>query len=531
MEDDGDTPVSGSESPTHPDTNIQEEVVEQTQTINEESESVAVDRNVDRENESPTKKNSFGAADLFDDDDDSDDDEPLQLNMDDAEDGNGSENETKENMSANDEENKDNHVADLFPEDNDSDEDIPIRHERSGNASPRGEDTRAVPSREEGESVGDMFSGSESEDVVIPRKEHALKKKKRKNESSETYDGNQKNKRNKKDSREQEGRGSDEAPDQTHEKPLSYFEQIMQEEKAKKKKVQIDEAAVDELVAKLVDEMAIAAQKDRECVINGALALHKLKALDLVLEELNIKSATGKNSDGIPRQQNYIENGVLIAMKAWLDPLPDKSLPHNKIRRGLLQVLTNMQLDQHRENLKESGIGRAIMMLYRHPKETAENKKTCLALINKWSRQVHGLSTDYRNMSSEDRREIQIRERNMLEERMRKAAASGIKTKILRKQSTGPSEEVRFADLDSAMSGHDGKRLTSKDPGWRRHAAVPKVVQRDYLISPSNNLIAQMEQSSKKGSDRTTQLLRKQKEKKKVTGSMHHMSVEGRGLH
>lgn len=43
--------------------------------------------------------------------------------------------------------------------------------------------------------------------------------------------------------------------------------------------------------------------------------------------------------DEIDRQELYIENGVLTMISAWLEPLPDKSLPAVQIRTAMLEAL------------------------------------------------------------------------------------------------------------------------------------------------------------------------------------------------
>ena len=43
-------------------------------------------------------------------------------------------------------------------------------------------------------------------------------------------------------------------------------------------------------------------------------------------------------------QMSFLECGILSAMKEWLMPLPDGSLPHQQIRRGFLRFLREVMI-------------------------------------------------------------------------------------------------------------------------------------------------------------------------------------------
>ncbi|XP_069684378.1 protein IWS1 homolog isoform X2 [Periplaneta americana] len=95
-------------------------------------------------------------------------------------------------------------------------------------------------------------------------------------------------------------------------------------------------------------------------------------------------------------KHTFIEHGVL---SVWLAPTPDLSMHSLKMRDNLLKLLWEFT-GISQDTLKQSGIGKAVMYLYKHPDKTKENKEHARKLMNEWA--------DFKDINKEEWRQREL---------------------------------------------------------------------------------------------------------------------------
>ncbi|KAM9820053.1 protein IWS1 homolog [Neosynchiropus ocellatus] len=300
----------------------------------------------------------------------------------------------------------------------------------------------------------------------------------------------------------------------------------------------------DDVVSAMITKMNEAAEEDR--ALNGQKkpALKKLTLLPQVVMHL-------KKQD---LKETFIDSGVMSAIKEWISPLPDKSLPALRIREELLRILQELP-SVSQETLKHSGIGRAVMFLYKHPKESRPNKDLALKLISEspltlggavhslrlcnvcvhvivdeWSRPIFGLTSNYKGMTREERQQRDLdqqmpqRRRLSHPQKVEKVEEPDVFSPPI---SSGGQTPRR--DLEKQLTGEE-KALRPGDPGFCARARVPMPSNKDYVVRPKWNVEMESNRAPmKKGMSRVDKQMRRFADIRRLTKTAHavKISVEG----
>lgn len=247
----------------------------------------------------------------------------------------------------------------------------------------------------------------------------------------------------------------------------------------------------DNKISMIISEMKNVAAEDRAANEKQIMSLQKHKMLPDVQ---NMLMKTDFHA-------TMIELGVLGAIAEWLAPLPDRSLPNVLIREFMIDTLRDFG-EINGDYLKSSGIGKAVMFLYKHSKETKSNKKKLERLINDWSRPIFNLDGNFKQLSKEERLERDLEHVKMMNKR-EKSSSGRTMDDLLDATETRKSKKPKKSSSDSKEASDEPKKfLRPGEVGFCPRARVPIPSSKDYVIRPKSNVEAQeMEaaQSSRKG--------------------------------
>lgn len=121
-------------------------------------------------------------------------------------------------------------------------------------------------------------------------------------------------------------------------------------------------------VESFLARMEAAAEGDMDANTKNKPAIQKLRMLPDVQDILSNQNV----------HNEFLDGGLLGVFKAWIEPMPDGSLPNITVRSAVLKLLAQLPIDisyeGRKEQLKKSGLGKVVMFLFKLPDETAANR-------------------------------------------------------------------------------------------------------------------------------------------------------------
>ncbi|KAJ7455337.1 hypothetical protein B0H11DRAFT_1926196 [Mycena galericulata] len=215
--------------------------------------------------------------------------------------------------------------------------------------------------------------------------------------------------------------------------------------KKRKGNDEVLDSFADDEVARLRESMNNAADEDMKSNVAKLPAVAKLRMLPEAMETLRKSSLA----------QSIIDNNLLEAVKRWLDPLPDRSLPSLNIQREFFPMLRKMEFIDSAV-LKESGLGRVVLFYTKCKRVTPDIKRIADDLISTWSRPIIKRSASYRD-------------------------------RIIPTAQQGDTDALPARNLERFNAIMAKGRLLDKDRVRKNAVSIPRSELRNYTVAPSAN--------------------------------------------
>jgi len=271
------------------------------------------------------------------------------------------------------------------------------------------------------------------------------------------------------------------------------MDQAIKNKSTRRRKADVDdlERMQDDKIDYLKDQMIKAANSDVEKNSQGQIATEKLKLLREVTDILSRADLA----------ISILDNNLLEAVRLWLEPLPDASMPAYQIQKELIGSLETLPIKT--DHLVASGIGKVLVFYQRSKRTEPTLKKIVDRLIGDWTRPILNKSDSYKD------RTIQFGEYN--------------KNRFTNQLASSKSNKPKEA-----------RTLYEENAERRKRAAIPSARTAAYKIAPRVDASLLRRQAGRGGGyderfRRINQKLTSMSVKKK-TSKKGGPSIEGRNL-
>ncbi len=250
---------------------------------------------------------------------------------------------------------------------------------------------------------------------------------------------------------------------------------------------------IDEQVGELIQEIMIAAENDRESKAEGKLAIEKLKLLPKIRTEL-------KKSHF---HEPFLNKNGLEALYLWIQRHEDGTYPSLDILEGVIDICDELPITT--DNLLENGrdLARTIKDISLN-NESEELRVKAKRLVEKWSREIYGIETDYHNLSEKEHGYIQF---------LRHVNATRKKPQSPPREQ--PKGTADFEDVKTAP-----RRVNKTELPVKGTLAAISKVGFDFVQRPVSELVVERKREESNVNPLTKRMLQVKKEgRKKTTGT------------
>lgn len=227
----------------------------------------------------------------------------------------------------------------------------------------------------------------------------------------------------------------------------------------KRRRIDIDESNlagdVDNFLAKLREAIEL----DKQSLANKRPALEKLKLLPQISKFLS----------NTYYQKLFLQYQGLELLQEWIKRNRDGTFPALNQISQMLDLLNNLSLSL--SHLKSCQIGGYVMELSKSTKVSKQIQNKAKDLVEKWSRIVWDINTNYSDIDSENRMYEMIYQRNKRN-----------------RSEDGSDDEYRKENIEGVENKKEESVTNKRESDLYSHARIPKKGLFDFTIKPESNI-------------------------------------------